>query len=147
MESASSQEWPEPETSEGSQGSGEGKRKRRRRKGKGGQNAFSAGSDEAGGQQPAAQQQPRNNGGQQGGHQHGGHQQPAGQSLQSHQQHSPRIPVDPETLAKKAWKIYLSEVSEEGIALINDHDAKELSRRCFRLAEIFLDEQNRRIRQ
>ena len=55
--------------------------------------------------------------------------------------------MDPEILAKKAWKIYLSEVSEEGIALINDHDAKELSRRCFRLAEIFMDEQNRRIRQ
>ena len=55
--------------------------------------------------------------------------------------------MNPEELAKKAWKIYLSEVSEEGIALINDQDARELSRRCFRLAEIFLDEQSRRIRQ
>jgi len=42
-----------------------------------------------------------------------------------------------------AWKIYLAEVSEEGIALINDSDAREIARRCFRLAAIFLDEQAR----
>ena len=47
---------------------------------------------------------------------------------------------DPGQLAKFAWKIYLAEVSEEGVALIHDNDAKELARRCFRLAEIFLDE-------
>ncbi len=47
-------------------------------------------------------------------------------------------------LTKLAWKIYLSEVSEEGVALIGDSDAKELSRRCFRLAEIFMEEQSRR---
>lgn len=50
---------------------------------------------------------------------------------------------DGEDLAKKAWKIYLAEVSEEGVALLGDHDARELSRRCFRLAELFLDEQAR----
>jgi len=55
-----------------------------------------------------------------------------------------RIKVDPEQLAKFAWKIFLAEVSEEGVALVNDHDARELSRRCFRLAEIFLEEQARR---
>ena len=43
-----------------------------------------------------------------------------------------------------AWKIYLAEVSEEGVALIGDNDAKDLSRRCFRLAEIFVEEQMRR---
>lgn len=52
--------------------------------------------------------------------------------------------MDPELLAKFAWKIYLSEVSEEGIALISDNDAREISRRCFRMAEIFLEEQGRR---
>ncbi|MCX6847220.1 MAG: hypothetical protein NTU84_11850 [Verrucomicrobia bacterium] len=52
--------------------------------------------------------------------------------------------VDAEQLAKFAWKIYLAEVSEEGVALIGDNDARELSRRCFRLAEIFLEEQARR---
>lgn len=56
----------------------------------------------------------------------------------------PRSRVDPELLARHAWKIFLAEVSEEGIALINDHDARELTRRCFRLAEIFLEEQTRR---
>ncbi|HVJ45028.1 MAG TPA: hypothetical protein VM511_01500, partial [Luteolibacter sp.] len=73
---------------------------------------------------------------------------------QHHQQHQPRpqqqqqqrTPVDPELLAKKAWKIFLAEVSEEGVSLISDHDARELSRRCFRLAEIFLDEQGRRVK-
>ncbi len=62
--------------------------------------------------------------------------------------HAPQQPArtsrhDPESLAKKAWKIYLAEVSEEGIALIGDQDAREISRRCFRLAEIFMDEQSR----
>ena len=51
---------------------------------------------------------------------------------------------DPAQLAKFAWKIYLAEVSEEGVALIHDNDAKELARRCFRLAEIFMDEISRR---
>ena len=56
----------------------------------------------------------------------------------------PRLKLDPESVAKLAWKIYLAEVSEEGVALIGDSDAKELSRRCFRLAEIFVEEQSRR---
>ena len=50
---------------------------------------------------------------------------------------------DSKDLSKKAWKIFLAEVSEEGIALIGDQDARELSRRCFRIAELFLDEQAR----
>jgi len=52
--------------------------------------------------------------------------------------------LDPEKVANKAWKIFLAEVSEEGVALIGDNDARELSRRCFRLAEIFIEEQSRR---
>ncbi|MGJ8633811.1 MAG: hypothetical protein ACSHX7_07820 [Luteolibacter sp.] len=55
-----------------------------------------------------------------------------------------RVDLDPEQVSKKAWKIFLAEVSEEGVALIADNDARELSRRCFRLAEIFLEEQDRR---
>jgi hypothetical protein len=57
---------------------------------------------------------------------------------------SPRPKLDTEQLAKFAWKIYLAEIGEEGVALIGDHDARELTRRCFRLAEIFLEEQSRR---
>jgi hypothetical protein len=56
----------------------------------------------------------------------------------------PRAKPDPDHLARFAWKIYLSEVSEEGVALVGDNDAKELARRCFRLAEIFMEEQVRR---
>lgn len=56
----------------------------------------------------------------------------------------PRPKLDSDMVAKRAWKIYLSEVSEEGVALVSDQDAKELTRRCFRLAEIFLEEQARR---
>jgi hypothetical protein len=61
-----------------------------------------------------------------------------------HGAHPARPKVDPELLTKMAWKIYLAEVSEEGVALIGDNDAKDLSRRCFRLAEIFIEEQMRR---
>lgn len=56
----------------------------------------------------------------------------------------PRRRLDPEKVAKNAWKIYLAEVSEEGVALIADNDARELARRCFRLSEIFLEEEDRR---
>jgi hypothetical protein len=56
-----------------------------------------------------------------------------------------RPKLDPESLATKAWKIYLAEVSEEGVALVNDQDARELARRCFRLAELFIEEQSRRL--
>ncbi|WP_411827929.1 hypothetical protein [Luteolibacter sp. AS25] len=52
--------------------------------------------------------------------------------------------VDPDKVAKNAWKIFLAEVSEEGVALIGDNDARELARRCFRLASIFLEEEDRR---
>ncbi|MFD0892342.1 hypothetical protein KBB96_13010 [Luteolibacter ambystomatis] len=133
--------WPEPETIQGgSEGSGSSGKRKRRRKKKGGQ---------GGGQSP------------QGGHVSHEHQAPrpqpqpvapAGDSS-SHQRpqpspqpQAPRVPVDPEELAKKAWRIFLGEVGEEGLALIGDQDAREISRRSFRLAEIFLEEQGRRAR-
>ncbi len=131
-------EWPEPESESagGSQSQSEGgpKRKRRRRKGKG----QSAAPQNGGGhateevytiatpesvKSADVPQQPR----------------PAPQPQQPQ-----RPKVDPELLTKMAWKIYLAEVSEEGVALIGDNDAKDLSRRCFRLAEIFIEEQSRR---
>lgn len=59
---------------------------------------------------------------------------------------APRPKLDSDQVAKKAWKIFQSEVGEEGLALIDDHDAREISRRCFRLAEIFLEEAARRNR-
>ncbi len=58
------------------------------------------------------------------------------------QKQRPRL--DSDKVAKNAWKIFLAEVSEEGVALIADNDARELARRCFRLSEIFLEEESRR---
>jgi len=55
-----------------------------------------------------------------------------------------RLALDPEEVSKRAWKIYLGEVSEEGLALINDTTAREMAKRSFRLAEIFIEEQSRR---
>ncbi len=128
-------DWPAPETS-GAPSQEGGKRKRRRRKGKGGQGGQANQSTQAA-DAPAEAGEPS------------APSETGGQAPRP--QHPPRPPqpprpkVDPELLAHRAWKIYLSEVSEEGVALINDHDARELSRRCFRLAEIFLEEQSRRI--
>jgi len=51
---------------------------------------------------------------------------------------------DPALLAKQAWKIYLGEINEEGVTLIDDKAARQLAQRSFELASIFLDEQVRR---
>ncbi|MGA0853652.1 MAG: hypothetical protein ACO3RK_02425 [Luteolibacter sp.] len=120
-------DWPEPEpaTSGGGSGQENSKRKRRRKKGKGGgpSQAHAAADPES----PDSANSPVT--------------QPA--QVSASQNKSARVKVDPEQLEKFAWKIYLAEVSEEGVALVGDHDARELSRRCFRLAEIFLEEQAR----
>ena len=47
---------------------------------------------------------------------------------------------------RRAWKIYLGEVTEEGLALMDDRTAAEASRRAFRVAELFLTEAARRRR-
>lgn len=50
---------------------------------------------------------------------------------------------DPGDVAKYAWKIYLAEISEEGVTLVDDRAARELARRCFELAVTFMDEKER----
>jgi hypothetical protein len=138
-------DWPESESESAGNApsqSESAKRKRRRRKGKGQSNAPQNNPAEPSGDEsnsPAASeprsadapqdQRPRP--------QPGPHAQPQHQAS-----HRPKI--DPELLTKMSWKIYLAEVSEEGVALIGDNDAKDLARRCFRLAEIFIEEQSRR---
>lgn len=143
--SPSSGAWPEPDApSSGGHATAEGKRKRRRRKGKGQPahaNAIAAATEEipSGDEAaettaavtsvtPAAPRPP-----------------PQVPQPPPRQHAAPRAKMDPEMLSNKAWKIFLAEVSEEGIALIGDSDARELARRCFRLAEIFLEEQSRRL--
>ena len=48
--------------------------------------------------------------------------------------------VDAEELNRRAWKIFLGEVTEEGLALMDDRTAAEAARRAFRVAELFLQE-------
>ena len=138
-----SNDWPEPESATSGGKPQDGKRKRRRRKGKGQANQAHAAAgeplpqdaDDADEAVPAvvsvAAEAPR--------------PARAPQPQPPPRQHQPRTKVDPEILARKAWKIFLAEVSEEGVALIGDQDARELARRCFRLAETFLEEQTRRL--
>lgn len=52
--------------------------------------------------------------------------------------------LDVKKIAKRAWKLFLAEVSEEGLALMDDHVAREASRRAFRCAELFTIEESRR---
>ncbi len=127
--------WPEPEAASvgGNSGPSEThKKKKRRRKGKG------ANSPAQGNSPQGEETFPISTEGKAPDHREPRPPQQGG-SIPFPQ----RVKHDPEQLAEKAWKIYSSEVGEEGVALIGDNDAKELSRRCFRLAEIFLDEQAR----
>ena len=140
--SSAAGEWPEPDAaSSGGTASSDHKRKRRRRKGKGQsaqahavtgtteENPSAEEADEPVTTAPVPVTAPR----------------PAPVAPQHPRQPVSRVKVDPETLTRKAWKIFLAEVSEEGVALIGDQDARELARRCFRLAEIFIEEQSRRV--
>jgi hypothetical protein len=144
-DSPSSNDWPESDAEAAgapSSPSESAKRKRRRRKGKGQSNApqNSAAEPSSEEPQPPAALEPRIGDAPQDQRPR---PQPGPQAQPQHQApHRPKI--DPELLTKMAWKIYLAEVSEEGVALIGDNDAKDLSRRCFRLAEIFIEEQSRR---
>ena len=134
-------DWPEPEAASigGNQSPAEtAKRKRRRRKGKGQsngpQNAIGPATEEDNATSPTEQKSAETS----------QEQRPRPNQGAQQQQQPQRPKIDPALLTKMAWKIYLAEVSEEGVALIGDNDAKDLSRRCFRLAEIFIEEQSRR---
>ncbi len=57
------------------------------------------------------------------------------------QQQSPHhSAVDADELVSLAWKIFKGEVTEEGLALMDDQTAVETARRAFRVAELFLVE-------
>jgi hypothetical protein len=124
-------DWPEPDAASSGTSSAQDnpKRKRRRKKGKGnGPQNTAVQTDGDSAPQPSVEPA----------------ETPSPNAQPPRHSQPPRLKLDPELLAKFAWKIYLSEVSEEGVALVGDNDAKELSRRCFRLAEIFMEEQARR---
>jgi hypothetical protein len=58
-----------------------------------------------------------------------------------------RSPLDTRELSEKAWQLFFGELREEGLALIDETDAEKLSNRCFKLAEIFMRQRQRRINQ
>ena len=62
------------------------------------------------------------------------------ENAQQPQQPQATPQVDPQELVRRAWKIFLGEVTEEGLALMDDRTAAEASRRAFRVAELFLIE-------
>lgn len=53
---------------------------------------------------------------------------------------APRTPVSTKLLKKKAWKIFESEVTEEGLALLDDNGLREYARSSFNAARLFLEE-------
>lgn len=55
----------------------------------------------------------------------------------------PRVSVDSKDLAKKAWKIFESEVTEEGLALLDDNGLRDYARGSFNAARLFLEEKER----
>lgn len=63
-----------------------------------------------------------------------------GRQLQE-QPKEPKPKLDQQKIAKRAWKIFLGEVNEEGLVLIADKDARELARRSLRVAEIYSHEE------
>lgn len=55
----------------------------------------------------------------------------------------PKIEVDHKELSKKAWKIFYSEVTEEGLALLDDNGLRDYARSSFNAARLFLEEKER----
>lgn len=55
----------------------------------------------------------------------------------------PRIEINSKDLAKKAWKIFESEVTEEGLALLDDNGLRDYARSSFNAARLFLEEEGR----
>lgn len=55
----------------------------------------------------------------------------------------PRVAVDSKDLAKKAWEIFESEVTEEGLAILDDNGLRDYARSSFNAARLFLEEKER----
>lgn len=76
----------------------------------------------------------------QGRQQNGGSRKRGGGERNERQE---RLPVNAKKLREKAWKIFLAEVSEEGLALVSKSDAHRLAQRSFDVARAFLEEVER----
>jgi hypothetical protein len=58
----------------------------------------------------------------------------------------PDVPLDLEELKAKAWKIYATEICEEGLRFVDESDAAKLVRRSFKMAEIFMKFEQQQVR-
>lgn len=56
-----------------------------------------------------------------------------------------RPQFDLRELSDKAWQLFSAELREEGVTFVDDTDAEKLTNRCFRLAEIFIRQRQRRL--
>jgi tyrosine-protein phosphatase YwqE len=54
--------------------------------------------------------------------------------------------LDLEELKAKAWKIYATEICEEGLRFVDESDAAKLVRRSFKMAEIFMKFEQQQVR-
>ncbi len=54
-----------------------------------------------------------------------------------------KVEIDEEELSKKAWRIFYSEVTEEGLALLDDNGLREFAKGSFNAAKVFLEEKGR----
>lgn len=51
-----------------------------------------------------------------------------------------------EDLQEKAWQLFVVEVAEEGVRMMDSSDAQDLAERCFDAAEAFLKVRRRKSR-
>ena len=56
-----------------------------------------------------------------------------------------RPSFDLRELSDKAWQLFSAELREEGVTFVDDTDAEKLTNRCFKLAEIFIRQRQRRL--
>lgn len=56
-----------------------------------------------------------------------------------------RSSFDLREVSDKAWQLFSAELREEGVTFVDDTDAEKLTNRCFKLAEIFIRQRQRRL--
>lgn len=56
-----------------------------------------------------------------------------------------RPSFDLRELSDKAWQLFSAELREEGVTFVDDTDAEKLTNRCFKLAEVFIRQRQRRL--
>ncbi|MEM9080565.1 MAG: hypothetical protein AAGC74_07745 [Verrucomicrobiota bacterium] len=66
-----------------------------------------------------------------------------GEDREDRKEREPRLPIDTDEAAAKAWEIYQAELEEEGVSLVDSRRGRDLARRCLDLATVFCEERDR----